>query len=130
MSGFDRFRSFAERYVVERAAHFRVGFEQDDAWKAILDAKTIYGQIAAHAHTSQDAIDAQAMGNSAQNPVGQTGASGPPGNPGHLSPRAMATAQKPMTPNAFVGEPDFATENISLMTSIMKRLGKHPHSGK
>lgn len=37
-----RFRSFAERYLVTRSAFFRVGFEVEDAWKCMLDAKTIY----------------------------------------------------------------------------------------
>lgn len=39
------FRSFAERYVVERASTFRVGHEDEDGWKAILHSKTIYKQI-------------------------------------------------------------------------------------
>lgn len=42
---FDRTRSFVERYVLERAAHFRLGFEKEDAWIAILDGKTIYDGI-------------------------------------------------------------------------------------
>lgn len=46
MADFDRFRSFAERYVVERATHFTKGKEREDAWQATLDAKTIYANIA------------------------------------------------------------------------------------
>lgn len=41
----ERFRSFAERYVIERALNFRPGHEQEDAWAAMLDAKGIYAQI-------------------------------------------------------------------------------------
>lgn len=40
-----RFRSFAERYVVERAKHFKVGEEEADGWKAILDAKSLFAKI-------------------------------------------------------------------------------------
>ena len=49
MADFDRFRSFAERYVIERASSFRTGYEQDDAWTAILDAKAVYHQISEQA---------------------------------------------------------------------------------
>lgn len=45
-SSSERFRSFAERYVIARASLFRVGHEQEDAWAAMLDAKSIYQQIA------------------------------------------------------------------------------------
>lgn len=40
-----RFRSFAERYVVERARLFRPEFEADDAWACVLAAKTAYKMI-------------------------------------------------------------------------------------
>lgn len=40
-----RFRSFAERYVIQRASMFRVGFEKEDAFAAVMDAKTVYKQI-------------------------------------------------------------------------------------
>lgn len=42
---FDRFRSFAERYVVARAPTFDPKTEQEDAWEALLNARTIYEQI-------------------------------------------------------------------------------------
>lgn len=41
----DRFRSFAERYVIERANGFRKGFEREDAWEATLDARTMFNNI-------------------------------------------------------------------------------------
>lgn len=41
----ERFRSFAERYVIERAPTFRTGHEQQDAWAAMLDARSIYTGI-------------------------------------------------------------------------------------
>lgn len=42
-----RFRSFAERYVAARAALFSVENEREDAWKCILNAKSVYKQISA-----------------------------------------------------------------------------------
>lgn len=45
-AGFDRFRSFAERYVIERTASFSPGAELEGAWRAIQDAKKIYCMIA------------------------------------------------------------------------------------
>lgn len=47
-----RFRSFLERYLIERAGHFRVGHEKEDAWMALSDATMIYKNIA-----SRDAIE-------------------------------------------------------------------------
>jgi hypothetical protein len=41
----ERFRSFAERYVIERAQSFTVGHEQEEAWRALLDAKSLYMQV-------------------------------------------------------------------------------------
>lgn len=46
-----RFRSFAERYIIARATTFTVGNEANDAWKALLDAKSIYRKIKASAAT-------------------------------------------------------------------------------
>lgn len=40
-----RFRSFAERYVVERAASFRAGHEQEDAWACVQEAVNVYTTI-------------------------------------------------------------------------------------
>lgn len=40
-----RFRSFAERYIVARAEHFKPGHEKEDGWDAILQAKTLYKSI-------------------------------------------------------------------------------------
>lgn len=41
----DRFRAFAEQYVVSRAPSFKPGDEQQGGWQAALDAKTIYDTI-------------------------------------------------------------------------------------
>lgn len=41
----DRARSFIERYVIARAPHFRVGFEQEDAHSAALMGKSVYRHI-------------------------------------------------------------------------------------
>lgn len=40
-----RFRSFAERYVIARAATFRVDHEEADSWECILRAKSVYKMI-------------------------------------------------------------------------------------
>lgn len=40
-----RFRSFAERYLIARAANFRVGHEVEDAWACTMDARTVYAMI-------------------------------------------------------------------------------------
>lgn len=40
-----RFRSFAERYVVERCRDWKEGEISERAWAAILEAKTTYNQI-------------------------------------------------------------------------------------
>lgn len=40
-----RFRSFAERYVIERAGTFTTGNELEGAWQALQDAKKIYNMI-------------------------------------------------------------------------------------
>lgn len=58
MAEYDRFRSFAERYIIERAGQFRPGFEREDAWNATIDAKTIYQNIALHAKTAEPTEDA------------------------------------------------------------------------
>jgi hypothetical protein len=48
-----RFRSFCERYLIERAGSFLPGQERQDAWNAVLDANAIYkiieqqGEVAA-----------------------------------------------------------------------------------
>jgi hypothetical protein len=37
-----RFRSFSERYVIERASQFRAGFELEDAHAAVQDSLKIF----------------------------------------------------------------------------------------
>ena len=63
-----RFRSFAERYVIERASSFKEDTEQNDAWKAILQAKTVYKMIhgIANTLTMDDEASQQAQSNQAQ----------------------------------------------------------------
>jgi len=44
--GSDRFRSFAERYIIERARNWPSdGKDGERAWEALLDARRIYTQI-------------------------------------------------------------------------------------
>ena len=40
-----RFRSFVERYVVERAGSFRPGYEKEDGWLAVEDARVLFDHI-------------------------------------------------------------------------------------
>lgn len=40
-----RVRSFIERYVIARAASFVVGQEEEDAWRIMLQGKSIYKRI-------------------------------------------------------------------------------------
>lgn len=48
-----RFRSFAERYVIERASTFRSGeHELEDAWSCVERAKKAYGMIADQARVA------------------------------------------------------------------------------
>lgn len=67
----ERFRSFAERYIIERAQSFAIGEEREAAWKALLDAKSAYMQIRGMAEATF-----------AQNKNPQVGvAAAPPANP-------------------------------------------------
>lgn len=61
MADYDRFRSFAERYIIERASGFRTGHEREDAWTATLDAKTIYGNIARAAQDAEPDVMSSAV---------------------------------------------------------------------
>jgi hypothetical protein len=49
-----RYRSFAERYVIERASTFRPGHEDEDAWMAAMRAKTAYNMIKEVGRTVKD----------------------------------------------------------------------------
>lgn len=49
-----RFRSFAERYLIERANTFRVGHEDEDAWVCIGHAKTAYNMVKERGRTLGD----------------------------------------------------------------------------
>ena len=52
----DRFRSFAERYVIERAASFRKGFEKEDGWETIQTARSLYKMIEGVGHNMDAAV--------------------------------------------------------------------------
>lgn len=52
----DRFRPFAERYVIERAASFRKGFEKEDGWEAIQTARSLYKMIEGVGHNMGAAV--------------------------------------------------------------------------
>lgn len=40
-----RFRSFAERYIIERCREWKEGEIDESSWKAILEAKSIYNKV-------------------------------------------------------------------------------------
>lgn len=80
----ERFRSFAERFVLARAPTFRDGKIEDDSWAAILDAKSIYAKIESvskgFARNDEDGSAEQARANVGgfTGPIGPTGARGIP----------------------------------------------------
>src|ERR1700688_1985366 len=43
---YDRFRSFAERYLIARAETFEPGKELEQGWQTIMDAKKLYQMMA------------------------------------------------------------------------------------
>jgi hypothetical protein len=49
-----RFRSFAERYLIERAGQFRQEHLAEDTWACILDAKRAYNMIGQVGRTVED----------------------------------------------------------------------------
>ena len=53
---YDRFRSFAERYIIARAPEFTKGKELEEGWQAIQDAKKLYQMTA---NSSRDAEEAE-----------------------------------------------------------------------
>lgn len=82
----ERFRSFAERYVVARAPSFRAAHEKEDAWLAVEDAKRIYLQIGetgdrafADNPTAGQATQAPPPTRPRRMPGLNTGPMGPPG---------------------------------------------------
>lgn len=50
----DRFRSFAERYLIERAGQFTRGKELEEGWQVIQDAKKLYQMIATASRNAED----------------------------------------------------------------------------
>lgn len=86
---FDRFRSFAERYVVARAPTFDPKTEQEDAWEALLNARTIYEQIG-QMSKNVDTPDTQQMLAGAATPLSAAGMNRPQ-YPRNLSAKPQAT---------------------------------------
>lgn len=101
MADFDRFRSFAERYVIERAASFTRGNEQAEAWTAILDAKTIFRQIGVVSKDAEPGGDVQQFGNPVSSGRGWNGT--PPGATGAAptGPRQSGPNPKPPPPTTM-----------------------------
>lgn len=40
-----RFRSFAERYIIERCREWKEGEINERAWAALLEAKSVYAKV-------------------------------------------------------------------------------------
>ena len=55
----DRFRSFAERYIIARAPEFTKGKELEEGWQAIQDAKKLYQMTAAVQDAEQSKVTQQ-----------------------------------------------------------------------
>lgn len=89
----ERFRSFAERYVIERAGHWKPGEEDTGAWAAIQDAKRVYHLIMLASDDVQERI-AEAVTHAAKITNGLQG-----GN---------ATQQAPMI-GPYAGSPAYAS---------------------
>ena len=58
---YDRFRSFAERYIIARAAEFTKGKELEEGWQAIQDAKKLYQMTADASTDAENTEQAQAV---------------------------------------------------------------------
>lgn len=50
-----RFRSFAERYIIERCRDWKQGEIDEQAWAAILEAKSLYSKVREVSRTINDA---------------------------------------------------------------------------
>lgn len=105
----ERFRSFAERYVIERAGHWKSGEEDTGAWAAIQDAKRVYHQIALAGDDVQERL-AQAIVHAAKITNGLQG-----GN---------VTQQAPMIGPYDAGQP--AYENKASMLKALQDLKTPP----
>jgi len=110
-----RFRSFAERYIIERASSFETGKEDAGIWKALQDAKRAYSMIERSAHavekTMQEAMEheyrnALQVGNASNNniapgqliPVARPIISGPPSLSKTVQEQALKALADPNTP--------------------------------
>lgn len=49
-----RFRSFAERYIIERCREWKEGEIDERSWAAILEAKSIYNKVREVSRTVRD----------------------------------------------------------------------------
>lgn len=92
-----RFRSFAERYVIERAAQFRADHELEDAWECVSAAKTVYKMAARQANEfNPEANDVPQTQGAQRSP--------PPSNPVPMTLQQMQ-AQAHVLRNPVTGKP-------------------------
>jgi hypothetical protein len=80
-----RFRSFAERYVIERASTFKADTEMQDAWSAVERAKSIYKHI-------ENVADVEARKDQGGAPTERSQSS--PGNTGTIQGTVQSLAAK------------------------------------
>lgn len=110
---YTRSRSFVERYVIERAAHFAVGNERKDAYQAALDGYSIYEQMglmdAAYREKGRDAMQEQ----QAQAVAGMVGAYGNPPSQG-------APPIPQQNPQVFKVAPP--NPNPSMLAKVLRRM--------
>ncbi len=67
-NSYTRFRSFAERYLIERASTFTKGNQEREAHEELLNATTIFGMIEAmdKARQSKEINENATQGNTTQ----------------------------------------------------------------
>jgi hypothetical protein len=80
---YDRFRSFAERYIIARADKFKPGSEREDGWLALKDAETLYEMIG---RTAQRRDAAGPLPVNPPSAIGQGCGAGNIANPGRVFP--------------------------------------------
>lgn len=92
----ERFRSFAERYIVARASVWKPGEEDTAGWAAVQDAKRLYKQIAKQGEIVDQEFREEAYKQQAANQAQTPTVSGPYTPPTHASLKKML--QPPVTP--------------------------------
>lgn len=101
---YSRVRSFVERYVIARASHFAVGNEREDAWKAMLDGRSMFDQIGMLEAKDGQVGQFGTQPGKAANPTQGQGACGPVTNlpQTSVSPLALPYTPSPIDANVVL----------------------------